>query len=430
MGGKECMIDVRYRYETSQHEELLTKSFRVQDKCNYKVYNNIYAIPKTQKGTAGGLYDENGNLIHETSLNKDSGCMCVDLKSREEYEELSFPCIYLGVYENTWGHFITDCLKKIWIIVNDKENQFQDYKLIFVSKKASALGNNHRRLLELLGVNVSNINLITKDTLVKQIIVPDSCFFYSEESLGIPFSTFIHYSDEYADIINKLKQQYTDTGDGSYEKIYYSYSRYKKHKRYRKTFGEEKLDKFFKDQGYRIVHPEDYSLDEQLQMLANCKYYASTEGSVSHNSVFLNDGCQIIIIPRGPYFSGYQQCIDTIGNHDIYYIDASLSALTSKSGPWSGPNYYYVSEELMSFFGLSEEEKQKYRKNNFCDMNAYLKYCLVNLGGRAYYANNVYTEKFLYYLGLNHRKVFPIYSLINYLCDGIASVWRKITRKN
>jgi hypothetical protein len=283
--------------------------------------------------------------------------------------------------------------------------------------------------LELLGINVSNVSFITKDTLVKQVIVPDSCFFYSGESLEIPFSTFIQYSDEYVELINKLKQQFTDNKDGAYEKIYYSYSRYKKNKGYKKTFGEEKLEKFFKDQGYRIVHPQDYSLDEQLQMLANCKFFASTEGSVSHNSVFLNDGCQIIIIPRGPYFSGYQQSIDTIGSHDIYYIDAALSAFTSKAGPWSGPNYYYVSEELMSFFGLSEEEKQKYRKNNFRDMRAYLKYSFINLGGRNYYTNNVYSEKFLYYLGHNHRKIFPIYSLINHLCDGIAFVWMRITGK-
>lgn len=160
-------------------------------------------------------------------------------------------------------------------------------------------------------------------------------------------------------------------------------------------------------------------------MLANCKYFAATEGSVSHNSIFLKDNSQAIIIPRGPYFSGYQQIIDSMFNLEIYYIDSALTAFSPKSGPWSGPNYFYVSEELMEFFNLSDDEKNCFRKKNFCDINQYAKYCLVNLSGRKYYIDNVYAEKFFYYLGLNSTRVFPLYYLKNKISNLFGRLFRK-----
>lgn len=396
------MIYFDYLYSDSCHIETTDGEYYRCNGLNYAVYNEVYLVPKTFKSKSGGVYHQDGSLIKETSLNKDFDVPKYIPNQKAPLQVIEKTCIYLGVYSKTWGHFITDCLKKIWFL--KKENDFPtEYDFVFLSEEEN-FGINQISFLKLLGIDISRIHIITKNTLARKLIVPDSCFYFGDDLL-------FHYSKEYVDVIRYIKNQYINYNNTNYEKIYYSYSSYKKTSGYRKTFGEEKLEKFFSNQGYLIVHPEKYSLDEQLKMLASCKYFASTEGSISHNSLFLNDEAQIIIIPRGPYKSGYQQAIDSIGNHQIYYIDSALSALTSKNGPWSGPNYYYVSEELMSFFNISDKEKDYYRKRNFYDINIYFKYCMVKLKGRNYYTNNIYTEKFFYYYGLYSPNIYPAYYL-------------------
>ncbi len=394
------MVNLDFRYEAESHKKLLDITYFSTRKLSFSIFKNVMLIPATIKGKSGGVYNQDGSLIDETALYLECGLEHVDLKDiQNPVDTYSDACIYMGVYEPCWGHFITDCLKKIWFIKSNSYSQFNNCRLVFLSPKNTKLGGNHRRLLELLGVDVSKIVVCTKNTLANELIIPDSSFFYDE--------TFtMHYTKEYSDTINFVKNLFKDEGKKEYEKIYYSYSSFKK-KGFKKTFGEEKLDKFFKDRGFLIIHPEQHSLDEQLVMLANCKCFASTEGSSSHNSLFLKDNTEVIIIPRGPYFSGYQQTIDSIGEFNINYVDSALSAFTSKNGPWSGPNYFYVSEELMEYFKLSPAQKSVYRKTNFKDMKKYLTYNCVDLAGRNYYIQNIYSEKFFHYLSLNSKKIFP-----------------------
>ena len=412
------MINLEKRYETASHQKLLDTCYKTNNKLGFSIVDNVCLIPFIQKGKSGGVYTLEGKLIPETSTNKEYGLEVIPNIILENinnsYDEL---CIYMGVYEPCWGHFITDCLKKMWFLKTKSFEQFKECSLIFLSEKKDCLGKNHKRLLEVAGVDTSKIIICNKAARARKVLIPDSSFFYDDSST-------IHYTKEFIETIDSIKEQFKDDHKKQYEKIYYSYSSYQKKKGYKKTFGEEKLDIFFKDMGFLIVHPECHSLDEQMEMLANCKCFASTEGSSSHNSIFLKDGAEVIIIPRGPYFSGYQQTIDSIGELNIHYIDSSLTAFPSKSGPWSGPNYFYVSDELMDYFHLSNKQKQQYIKKNFKDLKKYVAYNFVNLSGRHYYIQNIYAEKFFYYLGLNSKKVFPGM----YLKMKISNFFEKIKR--
>ena len=400
------MVELKYRYENTEHAELLKKNYFSDRILNFCIETNIYLIPKTKKGKTGGLYHEGGQLIKDTSTNLEYGCdffefNCGDIKSTFEK-----PCIYLGVLESCWGHFITDSLKKLWFLKSKYYSQFNNYELVFIAEPGFQLKENYSRLLELAGLDLSKVTILQSHTLLKKVLIPDSCFFYDSSSV-------IHYTKEYIKLIDSIKYSSDVAKDSKYEKIYYSYSRYKKKNGYKKTFGEEKLEHFFKKQGFQIIYPEQHTFDEQLSMMLSCKMFASTEGSTSHNSVFVNDDATIIIIPRGPYFSGYQQTIDSITNKNtIYYIDSCLTAFSSKNGPWSGPNYFYVSDELINFFSVKGAEIKRYQKKNFKDVSKYIKYCLVDLSGRDYFVKNIYSEKFFNYLGRQKNRLFLFYRIL------------------
>ena len=411
------MINIDHRYEKEQHLKLLNIDYFQNKDLGFKIVENVFAIPKTISGKSGGVYDESGILIEDTSTNLEYGCPSFDVKNLKNVNQEKEIFIYLGVYESCWGHFITDCLQKIWFIKSNNFNKCDSYKFVVISEKTD-IGKNHKKLLELLGIDYSKLTIVTKNTFFEKLIIPDSCFYYDNDSI-------IHYTKEYVSLITIIKDHFKNNHLKEYKKIYYSYSNYKKGNGYKKTFGEEKLELFFKKQGFLIVHPEDHSIDKQLNMLANCEVFASTEGSSSHNSIFVNPDATIIIIPRGPYFSGYQQAIDSLFGNNIYYIDSSLSAFVSKTGPWGGPNYFYVSEELMNYFSIPNNQRQKYRDSNFKDIKKYFSYCLISLSGRHYYVQNIYAEKFMYYLGLNSKKVFPISFLKKKALNLIAKIKRK-----
>ena len=56
---------------------------------------------------------------------------------------------------------------------------------------------------------------------------------------------------------------------------------------------------YFKSKGYEIIrHEQRADFDEELNLLINAESFASPIGSCAHNSLFLRDGAEAILIPR------------------------------------------------------------------------------------------------------------------------------------
>lgn len=145
------------------------------------------------------------------------------------------------------------------------------------------------------------------------------------------------YTKEYLVLINTIKSNelLNKTKTQIYEKVFFSYRKCS----LKKSIGEYNLEKYFSKQGYKIIYPEKLDFLSQLSILKNCKYFASTIGSCSHNLVFIEKGTEVILIPRANYFTGYQIAINDIVKDDnkIYYIDSSLSIFANEEHLWSGP---------------------------------------------------------------------------------------------
>ena len=225
------MINLDYRYESTEHRGVLNLKRNVDKTLGFSVCENVYLLPRTVKGKSGGAYDCRGNLICETATNLEYGCLQYDVESIGDCEKISGTCIYLGVYEPTWGHFITDCLKKLWFFNHAASSDYlknDDCQLLLLSEKTHELGDNHRRLLERIGVDVERVKLISRNSFVPKVVIPDSCFFYDDQSV-------MHYTKQYVELIDSIKEQFIEEHDNKkYEKIYYSYSSYQKKEKLQK----------------------------------------------------------------------------------------------------------------------------------------------------------------------------------------------------
>ncbi len=189
---------------------------------------------------------------------------------------------------------------------------------------------NFSRLLEILEVDVDKLQPIYHPTQFENIILPDGSF-----SGGGGFT------EEYRETVDRLRDFATknQTPTAS-KKVYYFYGT--------SQTGEERLAEYFKSKGYMIVSPEKLTTDDQLNLLINADSFASTLGSCSHNSVFLRDGTETILIPRAAKrFAGFQLVFDQVHSVNEINIDSSLSIFETFNGPYC----FIISEQLKKFFG-------------------------------------------------------------------------------
>lgn len=302
----------------------------------------------------GGIVDDNGNFIKSSHVNSAAGAGYVP---EEPVRQSSDTVIYLGMFHSTWGHVITDNIRRMWFLNSDDfKNYFKNCPLIYLvctKKKKFDLKSypNFRRLLELLEVDVDRFQLIEQPTRFKKVILPDESFFIDKAR---------RFSSEYCECIDRVRyfamKNYAST---SSKKIYYFHGA--------RQIGEERIAEYFKSKGYMIVLPEKLTLDEQLNILINCNSFASTLGSCAHNSVFLRNGTETIFIPRAPfYFLTYQNALNQVNMINANYVDSTLSIF----GSGHDFNCYIVSKQLQRFFG---EKVNLYEADDFKIFLQYVK---------------------------------------------------------
>lgn len=359
------MYSYQYLYPDAHNRAEESKIDHFSDKVlSFSEVKNGYIVPVVPNGSiwSAGIYSENRELIPDTSLH--SLLEKPDYFDAENADYMDETVIYFGLIYNIWGHCLTDELSRAWYIKYSQEykERYTQCRIVCVSGDSKGFSSSFSDLLSILGIDTNKIKVITKPTKFSSIIIPDRCFTCASGAYC--------FTEEYRRMVKEIRDYAnTQATDLSFNKVYFTYNNYKK----RITIGERKLEEYFKEKGYKIIAPEKYSFYEQLNILANCTHFASTIGSCSHNTMFLSDSANIILIPRADYLGGYQQAIDELWNQNIVYVDSNLSVAVSKSHPWTGSFFYYISQELLDVFNENYFPDAHYWRKNFKDFKKYIK---------------------------------------------------------
>ena len=274
------MINLDYLYEPDKGKLHFARNFFVDKKLGFQVIKHGTIVPcKVQvvdgaKKIFGGIVDNNGEYIKSSSRRYgDTGVYTPPPKQIDKFSPETV--VYLGKFNSTWGHFLTDHIKFLWFLKSDiYKSEFKNCPLVYIKYGAFSFTThqNHRRLFEILGVDVDNLQEITQPTQFENIILPDESYRFSEEK-----GTSHFFTDGYVETIDCLRdfalKNRTPTPS---KKMFFFYGKYQ--------VGEERLAEYFKSKGYDIVSPEKFTLDQQLNILINCESFASTLGSISHNA--------------------------------------------------------------------------------------------------------------------------------------------------
>ena len=358
-------------FDKDYYRETLHINHFVDQKLTFRTIQDGYILPYCYMSTDGGIFDSEGCYVQGSNYT-DINSQNINLSSLAEKCGMSVSeavhkhetVIFIGMGRKVWGHFITDSMRLLWFLRSKEYREnFANCPLILFDSKYFELKGNWLRMFEILGINTSLVTPITELTKYDKIILPDECFFFSEGAY--------HFTSEYIEITDAVRNfAIAHSKPAHAKKIYYSCTKLRGGTS--TAYGEDKLEKYFISKGYEIIYPEKLSLDEQLNALVHCESFASTIGSCSHNSIFLRDNTEVILIPRANYLTEYQLAIDQVHQQNIHYIDSSFSIFDNERPPL-GPFLYFISSSLRKYFHDEDTESIVY-------LSDFWKYMLYVLG--------------------------------------------------
>lgn len=229
--------------------------------------------------------------------------------------------LFGGFYIAMWGHFLMETLARVWYLYQDNVEKID--KIIFVSDTPnySGLHGNIARFLELTGWK-DKIEIVASDIRCDRLIVPEMAithFSYAKEFISV-------FDAVRANVLGNISHGQEETS-----KIFLTRSKLKDADK--NEINITYLDRFFADNGYRILSPERFSLDKLIIELSSASELCSINGTLAHNVLFAPRGIRFNIIERHGFINSWQMVSNIVASTPAYYIDCyELPAMSNPIG--------------------------------------------------------------------------------------------------
>jgi hypothetical protein len=373
---KKYLYDIPFIHE--QFDELSSKDFFSEKTLQITNVKNGIVLPPYGGGgdkisdgilDRGGVLDEDGNYIEESRL---AGWMEGSYEvSKNSIKKYSFPVLYFGYMLGQWGHFLLNFIPRLWYYIKNRIslNEHERIRIGCLFNHNSTFESMHYDFFELLDIQKDQILLITEPSQFSSVIIPEySANWNSLRPSDHQFDIPDYYTKEYLSIINFVTENIRAKKPANfvtYDKVFYSRRKYGTYR----DFGDEYIEQFFSDNGYKIIHPEELSVVEKLLIVHECTHFASIIGTTTHFSLFAKESAQIIVLNKHIELNKYQFMIDKMKGYEVIYIDSYLSLFPVY---WLGPFLHTVTNNLIAF-AKDHGMKLPQKCANFDNIKKYLR---------------------------------------------------------
>ena len=304
-------------------------------------------IERAGSAVPHGVYDAERKLIPEAiSWRSDVWGVTAfppeDLALPEPMEHREGRWLFGGILYGHFGHFLCESTSRLWAL------DHADGKIdgvAFIHKR-----NVRRRRKQLMpirpwlaaiGVKIP-VELIVNPTSFDEIIVPQQ---------GFGMGKMIEGSPEYRAYARKNFG--ADIQAAGAERIYISRTKLvPKRGRY---LGEAQLETCLEREGYRIFHPQEHSIEDQIAQYKAAKFIISSDNSALHMAAFcVAPATRIAIIMRrsGEIIDLYQNQLKSFTGTRPTVIDALIPNEIYSATPRGNQNEMYTK---LSFESLQDQ---------------------------------------------------------------------------
>ena len=316
---------------------------------NCRAYDGAIVVPRTGKRKRmnelglffGGVQVpwSNSDIVCNPSERKepvtfDTGKLTI----REIDEEV----IFIGTLWCMWGHLITDFAAHLWPVLSLDRKLRVAYA---VGSPVQTLPNNFKGLLAALGVPPDRLIEVRESTRFRKVHFGEPSFWHVR-------GEGVRWTEEYERTIDAaIAGVLGDSRPTPHRKIYLTRTGFLEN---RKDFGEKTIETAYRRAGFEIVAPEKISFEKMVRLLAETEVLAATEGSVSHNALFLPRGARIEILRKYDCANEYQEGINRMrGLKSLVFDVSDGNMLAVPKEPFRGPFLLGVTPPLAVHLGCA-----------------------------------------------------------------------------
>ncbi len=311
--------------------EKQTKNQYMRDVHISEYHNGIIVNEKLH---GFGVFDENFRFVKSASQVRKNNGQFVPKFNHENIPYVDEDAVFVGNVYPQFGHFLLEHMNRAYVALDKK---YKDMKYVLVNNKSvNPVPEYMFVFLELLGIPRKNILILEETTRFRNVYVPDQGF-------NLPVYSSAEFGKTFQKIADNVKDEKI-----IYDKIYVSRSKLKS----RKTYGEEKIQKIFERNGYKIIYPETLPLEKQIALIKDCKYLAGCAGTALHMSLFMKKGGTVIQMKRNKVYDDNaptQYLLNKTNGLNSVFINSSIERVKSGHGSFM-PQIIGINDNVRAFF--------------------------------------------------------------------------------
>lgn len=327
----EAEYDLKYTYEDNaemfaeavKRDYFVEKELRVAELVNGIIVpapiRNKADYPEGFASRRGGVTDEQGNYIDISERRllryKMDHVVKEDLQTLQYIDET---VCYLGPIAGYWGHILTEISCCLWYAIEHPNMKWVYFD--YTDPKVTLIRRPLLEFLELVGIRENDLIPVTEPTQFAKVIVPEVSAVLGE-----------WYTEKFKGIYDFIRDSVGKSAE-EYHKIYLTKTEFEDEKN--NQIGEGAIKKVFQNNGWSCVAPEQFSIKEQVIMMANAEEIVAPEGTLPHNILFCQDHVKVTIINRKAGVNKYQMLINQLRKANVTYVDCWHMLLPVYHGPY------------------------------------------------------------------------------------------------
>lgn len=306
-------------------------------KQDVKIFQITRGIIVNEHKHGFGVFDNNFKFVKASSQKRKKDGQFIPKFNHKNIPYIDEDVIFVGNVYPQFGHFLLEHMNRAYALLYKK---YKNMKVVLINNKdVNPVPNYMIELLKMLGAK--DVLILNETTQFKNVYIP-------EQGFNIPIYSSNDFGKTYAAMADNVP-----SSEEIYDKVYVSRSAMNE----RKTFGEEFVQEIFKNNGYKIIWPEQLPLTAQIGIIKNCKCLAGCAGTALHLALFMKPGGTVIQIKRNRILkdnSDTQYLINnTVGLNSVF-VDASIEKQKTDHGAFTP-----------QIIGLNKYMRLFFDKNNF-----------------------------------------------------------------
>ena len=289
-------------------------------------------------GELGGCLDAQGKLVEESTVYNAFGGKYEYDSSIQHVDET---VLYIPIIPKQWGHFLIDTVSRLWIFL-DNRFDVKDTK-IYVNIwgfSENKITGNYKKFLEYLGI-FGKIKIVDHPIQASEVWIPTYTMSFAK-TYNLEYKTVLEY------VTKQIMESDKVTHLQHYDYIYLSRTKLPTSKM--KEIGEIDIERFLEDNGFKILYPEELSLEEQVFYFQTSKIVAGMSGTIMHNIGFARKETKLCIMNRTCMLNAPQLLLNKLFENEVYIVDAYVESTTKHPRDYgTGPFWLEVNDNVIRF---------------------------------------------------------------------------------